>query len=95
MERVTRPLPLKNAPLQYAPENELGVVYLFSRIARRLQFRIEAIRAAYPDCIAYKHVGDKEKLVKIEFEYRSSSFRAHGHDPKKCDYIVCWHHGST
>ena len=92
MERLTRPLSLKNAPLQYAPENELGVVYLFSRIARRLQFRIEAIRAAYPDCIAYKHVGDREKRVRIEFEFRSSGFRKHGHDAKKCDYIVCWHH---
>ena len=92
MQRLTRPLPLHNAPLQYAPENELGVVYLFSRIAKRLQFRIEMIRAAYPDCIAYKHAGDKEKLVRIEFEFRSSSFRAHGHDAEQCDYIVCWHH---
>lgn len=92
MQRLTRPLPLKNAPLQYAPENELGVVYLFSHVARRLQFRIEMIRAAYPDCIAYKHIGEREKLVRIEFEFRSSSFRAHGHDPAKCDYIVCWHH---
>ena len=92
MERLIRPLPLKSAPLQYAPENELGVVYLFSHIARRLQFRIEAIRAAYPDCIAYRYSGDQEKRVRIEFEFRSSSFRAHGHDPKKCDCIVCWHH---
>jgi len=37
---ATRPIPLKNAPLQYAPENELGVVFLFSKIAKRLQFRI-------------------------------------------------------
>ena len=92
MERLTRPLPLKNAPLQYAPENELGVVFLFSRIAKRLQFRIEAIRAAYPDCIAYRHAGDREKRVRIEFEYRSSSFKAHKHDAKQCDCIVCWHH---
>src|SRR5579864_7616518 len=92
MKRAERPLPLKNAPLQYAPENELGVVFLFSRIAKRLQFRIEMIRAAYPDCIAYKQIGDREKLVRIEFEFRSSNFRAHGHDAKKCDCIVCWHH---
>jgi hypothetical protein len=91
MERLTRPLPLKNAPLQYAPENELGVVFLFSRIAKRLQFRVATIRAAYPDCIAYRHAGESEKRVRIEFEFRSSSFRAHGHDAKKCDCIVCWH----
>jgi hypothetical protein len=29
MRPSERPLPLKNAPLQYAPENELGVVFLF------------------------------------------------------------------
>jgi hypothetical protein len=95
MKSTERPLPLKNAPLQYAPENELGVVFLFSQIAKRLQFRIEKIRAAYPDCIAYRHAGDREKRVMIEFEYRSSSFRAHGHDATKCDCIVCWHHDWT
>lgn len=87
-----RPLPLKNAPLQYAPENELGVVFLFARIAKKLQFRIEKIRAGYPDCIAYRHAGDSEKRVRIEFEFRSSSFRAHAHVSKECDCIVCWHH---
>jgi hypothetical protein len=92
MKLSERPLPLKNAPLRYAPQNELGVVFLFSRIAQRLQFRIETIRAAYPDCIAYRHAGDIEKLVRIEFEFRSSNFRAHKHDAKGCDCIVCWDH---
>jgi hypothetical protein len=95
MKSAERPLPLKNAPLQYAPENELGVVFLFSQIAKRLQFRIEKIRAAYPDCIAYRHAGDREKRVMIEFEYRSSNFRSHKHDAAKCDCIVCWHHDWT
>jgi hypothetical protein len=92
MKVTERPLPLSNAPLQYAPENELGVVFLFSRIAKRLQFRIEMIRAAYPDCIAYRYAGDREKLVRIEFEYRSSNFRAHKHGASQCDCIVCWRH---
>lgn len=70
----------------------MGVVYLFANIAKKLQFRIEEIRAAYPDCIAYRQVGDREKMVKIEFEYRSSNFKAHRHNPKLCDCIVCWHH---
>ena len=87
-----RSLPLKNAPLQYAPNGEMGVVYLFANIAKKLQFRIEEIRAAYPDCIAYRQVGDREKMVKIEFEYRSSNFKVHRHNPKLCDCIVCWHH---
>jgi len=92
MKPSERPLPLKNAPLQYAPENELGVVFLFSRIAKRLQFRIEKIRAAYPDCIAYRHAGDRQKRVRIEFEFRSSNFKAHKHDAEECDCIVCWDH---
>src|SRR6266516_6700981 len=92
MKSHGRPLPPKNAPLQYAPENELGVVFLFSRIAKKLQFRIEKIRAAYPDCIAYRHAGDSEKRVRVEFEFRSSSFRTHGHDASECDCIVCLHH---
>ncbi|MEI7767401.1 MAG: hypothetical protein WCJ97_08195 [Phycisphaerae bacterium] len=92
MKSKHKPLALKNAPLEYAPANEQGVVFLFAHIARRLQFRIEEIRPQYPDCIAYRRVGDAEKKVRIEFEYRSSSFRAHGHDPRNCDLIICWHH---
>ena len=70
----------------------MGVVYLFANIAKKLQFRIEAIRAAYPDCIAYRQVGDREKKVRIEFEFKSSNFKLHRHDPALCDCIVCWHH---
>lgn len=36
--------------------------------------------------------GTGEKRVRIEFEYRSSSFRAHRHKPSACDWIVCWEH---
>jgi hypothetical protein len=86
------PLALKNAPMEYAPANELGVVFLFAHVARKLQFRIEEIRPRFPDCIAYRRAGDTETRVRIEFEFRSSSFRAHRHDPTQCDAIVCWHH---
>ena len=92
MRDNSRPLPLKNAPLPYAPKGEAGVVFLFASIFKRLGLRIEEIGAAYPDCIAYKQVGDHEKEVRIEFEYKSSNFRIHGHDPKGCNCIVCWHH---
>jgi hypothetical protein len=27
--------------------------------------------------------------IAIEFEYRSSNFERHGHDPERCDLIVC------
>jgi hypothetical protein len=91
-QRDRKPVALKNAPLEYAPSNELGVVFLFAHVARRLNFRIEEIRPQFPDCLAYRRVGDSQRKVRIEFEYRSSNFRSHGHDAAKCDVIVCWHH---
>lgn len=91
MEREYRPNTLTEGPLQYAPHNELGVVFLFAHVAKRLQLRIEEIRPAFPDCIAYKRTGDREKRVRIEFEFRSSNFRVHKHNPRECDCIVCWH----
>jgi hypothetical protein len=92
MKKTDRPLPLTNAPLQYAPKGEMGVVFLFAKIAKQLQFRVEEIRAAFPDCIAYRYVGNSEKRVRIEFEFKSSSFKTHRHNPAHCDCIVCWHH---
>lgn len=92
MELRDKPIALKNAPMEYAPTNELGVVFLFAYVARRLQFRIEKIRPQFPDCIAYRRKGDSTKRVRIEFEFRSSSFKTHQHDSDKCDVIVCWHH---
>lgn len=87
-----RPEVLENAPLQYAPENELGVVFLFSHIARKLRVRVERIRPQFPDCIAYQKTSHGEKRIRIEFEYRSSSFKKHNHSSRKCDWIVCWEH---
>ncbi len=88
----TAPIALRNAPMEYAPVNELGVVFLFSHVAKRLQFRIVKIQPQFPDCLAHRRAGDTERPCRIEFELRSSSFRAHGHDPMGCDIIVCWHH---
>jgi len=28
----------------------------------------------------------------VEVEFESKNFLRHGHDPKKCDVIVCWVH---
>jgi hypothetical protein len=83
---------LDRGPLQYAPRNEMGVVFLFSAIAPKLRIRVERIQSAYPDCVAYQKTGFGEKKIRIEFEYRSSSFHAHKHDCSGCDWIVCWEH---
>ena len=90
-EERNRSVRLDNAPLDYAPESELGVVYLFSDLARRrFGLRVEKVQAAYPDCLAYR-VSDG-KRIRIEFEYRSRNFLGHRHDATRCDWIVCWIH---
>jgi hypothetical protein len=89
---ANKPPRLDNAPLDYAPEEELGVVYLFSHLARkRFGMRVEKVRRAFPDCIAVK----QGREVTIEFEFRSSNYARHGHPTdrrKAADYIVCWEH---
>ncbi len=81
--------------LQHAPINEQGVVFLFGMICFELGFIVEAVRSGFPDCEAKRRIDRKKdhwERVRIEFEYRSSTFREHGHNPSKCDLIVCWEH---
>lgn len=72
--------------MSYAPTTELGVVFLFGCLAKRLGFCIESIRPQYPDCIATR----RGRRHRIEFEMWASSFEAHRHDPSKVDMVVCW-----
>jgi hypothetical protein len=81
--------------LQHAPINEQGVVFLFGMICFEIGFVVEAVGTGYPDCEAKRRIDksrDKWERVKIEFEYLSSHFKDHGHNPKLCDVIVCWEH---
>lgn len=79
--------------LSCAPVNELGVVYLFGVLHETFDLQIESIQAGFPDCVARRRVGaNRWEEVRIEFEYESRSFVAHGHDPKGVDAIVCWRH---
>jgi len=84
--------------LQHSPLNEQGVVFLFGMICLELGFVVEAIRDGYPGCEAKRRIDrhrDQWERVRIEFEYRSSGFKDHGHNPKGCDLIVCWIHDWT
>jgi len=83
---------LEGAPLHYAPENELGVVFLFSAYAKKNRIRIEKIQPQFPDCIAYQKTGGGEKKIRIEFEFKSRNYKTHQHPVKGCDCIVCWEH---
>ena len=80
--------------LMYAPLDENGVVLAFGMLAEELGFSVEKVSTkTFPDCIAKRRVDETRwERVRIEFEYRSRTFRDHGHDPQLCDLIVCWQH---
>ena len=78
-------------PMVCAPTNENGVLVLFGAMAERLGFLILRVQLGFPDVEAWRIVGpDRLQRVKVEVEYQSRNFVAHGHDPKGCDLIVCW-----
>lgn len=78
----------------YAPYFEQEVVGLFFLLLPRLpeSLAIEELREAFPDCMARRTDLPNEPIVRIEFELFSRKFLEHGHDPQKCDMIVCWEH---
>jgi hypothetical protein len=85
--------PIDFRGLRFAPINEQGVVYLFGMISSEIGFYIESIRTGFPDCEGKRCFDRKNNLwehVKIEFEFKSSNFIQHGHNPDECDVIVCW-----
>lgn len=84
---------LRPFPAMHGPTEEQGVIYLFGTMSERLGFVVLHIQKAFPDCEALRLVGeDRCQRVIIEFEYESLNFVKHGHDPSKCDIIVCWKH---
>ena len=77
----------------FAPVNEQGVVLLFGMVAGELGYGIETVAQGFPDCTAKRRTAPgRWESVRVEFEYRSRSFRDHGHDAEACDVIVCWEH---
>ncbi len=90
--------PLLGAPTQlpglaYEPVNEMGVMLLFGMVCRQLGFVIESVQSGFPDCEAKIEIEPgRWQHFRIEFEYESRGFKEHGHDPAKCDLIVCWRH---
>src|SRR4051794_34657699 len=72
------------------PRNEMEVVWIFARVAGVLDFHVDVVRAAFPDCIA--RWGPRERRVRIEFESRSRHFEHHAHEASDCDLVVWWKH---
>ena len=96
MKLNNRPIygaPIDFRGLRHEPVNEQGVVFLFGMVARELGYLVEAIQGGFPDCEAKRQISRNQwQTVQIEFEYESKNFVDHGHDPQKCDVIVCWLH---
>jgi hypothetical protein len=77
----------------YEPINEQGVILLFAALCHDLGFMIEGIRSSFPDSLLRrKNSKGTWKSCRTEFEFKSSSFRLHKHDPRQCDLIICWEH---
>jgi hypothetical protein len=83
--------PMVTGALACGPTNENGVIYMFGTLAERLGFVVMKVQTEFPDCEAFRHIGDNRwQHVRIEFEYQSRNFLKHMYDPKGCDVIVCW-----
>lgn len=78
--------------LIYSPLNENGVIFLFGKVMEDLNMYVEEIKPGFPDCIGRRFTGKGWEKVNIEFEFKSSNFLEHKHDPDLCDIIVCWEH---
>ena len=77
----------------YEPINEQGVILLFAAICHDLGFMIEGIRSSFPDALLRRRNSKGTwNSCMAEFEYKSSSFKAHKHNPSQCDIVICWEH---
>ncbi|HEV7674835.1 MAG TPA: hypothetical protein VGQ12_09920 [Candidatus Angelobacter sp.] len=62
-------------------------------LAKELGFMVIRLQSEFPDCEAFREVEpERWQRVRIEFEYDSRNFLAHGHKLDGCDLIVCWKH---
>lgn len=77
----------------YEPINEQGVILLFAALCHDLGFMIEGIRSSFPDALL-RRKNSKGTWIscRTEFEFKSSLFRQHKHNPKQCDLVICWEH---
>lgn len=85
--------PLLLPGMHHAPVNEAGVMFAFGVLARQLGFVVKRWQVEFPDCQAVREMAKGQwQDVSVEVEFESKNFLRHGHDPKKCDVIVCWVH---
>lgn len=69
------------------PRNEMELVMLFCQLSVRYGFEILSAQSiGFPDAIVKRD----DATYAVEFEFKSSNFWLHKHDPMKCDLIICW-----
>jgi hypothetical protein len=85
--------PLHLPELAHEPTNEMGVMFVFALMARRLGFVVQRLQMGFPDCEALREVAPGQwQRVWIELEFESRNFAKHRHRHDGCDVIVCWKH---
>lgn len=84
--------PINFRGMVYAPLNEAGVVLLFSKVMNELGIIYESSPLSDFDMVGRVKTDKGYERKHFEFEFVSSNFRTHKHDPLLIDYIVCWEH---
>jgi hypothetical protein len=67
--------------------NEMEVVIEFASQCQNTGWKIISAGVPFPDAEVISPMGRK---YSVEFEFVSSNFRSHGHDPRLCDLIICY-----
>lgn len=75
--------------IDFVPSNELAVREWFAANLDKFDYDIVVSKSSFPDYTLRDSTGKK---YKVEVELKSGNFLAHKHDPKKCDFILCWIH---
>lgn len=79
---------LREVGLDNHPKTEQEVLFLFAKLHVALGYpRIVKVRQGFPDVQA---IDENNDTVRIELETIATNFIGHGHDPSKCDIVVCW-----
>ena len=81
--------------LTFAPINEQGVVFLFSKINDDIGIKIEEIKEHFPDAVGRRFNGRAWVRETIEFQFKSSEYQRDHHPIKEgeaANIIVCWEH---
>lgn len=71
------------------PTNEMMVREWFVAHITEFEFSIIHSQSGFPDWILEDHEGNR---FRVEVEYQSLGFINHKHNPKGCDFVLCWRH---